>query len=146
MNPWMVFYAALVNWFVTFVFVESHLFAPLRNWIVHESLQIRYGDKWHHIGNRHWFEFPLGTTQEEADAVKHVMRGPWAKAGQLVTCHACTRVWIGFAEALYFGGPDHHWAAVVANGLLFAAGGHLIFEMRSRIALVEPVTSVSEND
>lgn len=142
----LVVAAVLINWIVTTILVESKLTEPVRTWIIHESLQIRWADEWHHIGNRHWFEFPLETTQEQVDAVKHVMRGPWAKVAQLVTCQLCTRVWIGFALAAYLGGPVGGWAAIVANGLLYAAGGHLIFEMRSRIALVEPVTSVSEND
>jgi hypothetical protein len=134
----MVLWGALINWLVTTIFVESKLFEPLRTWIIHEAYAVRHADAWHKIGNKHWYTFPEETTQEEADAATPVLHGPWAKVAQLVTCQLCTRVWVGFAEAAYFGGPDHGWARLVANGLLYAALGHLIFELRSRVALVLP--------
>lgn len=145
MTPWLVLYAAIVNYIVSMIFVESHLFRPVRLWIIHESLQIQFpAGVWHHIGNKHSFVFPPGTTQEEYDAIPTVPRGPWLKLGQLVTCQLCTRTWVGFAEAAYFSGPNHGWAAPIANGLLYAGAGHLIFELRSRVALVEPMPDAQE--
>ena len=141
MTPALVIYAGLINWIVTTIFVESKLFEPWRTWVIHEAYQIRYGDEWHHIGNKHWFEFPIETTQEQADAVQPVLRGPWAKVAQLVTCQLCTRVWVGFALALYLSGPIHGVFAIPANGLLYAAVGHFLFELRSRVALVTTPTT-----
>ena len=134
----LVLYAALVNWIVTTIFVESKLFEPIRLWIIHESYVVRWDGKLHKVGNKHWFEFPIETTQEEADAANVHMAGPWAKLAQLVTCQLCTRVWVGFAEALVFRGPFVGWYSYLANGLLYAAAGHLIYELRSRVALVQP--------
>lgn len=136
--------AALINWIVTTIFVESHLFTTPRNWVVDHTWHALFRGKWVRIGRHGWrragYVFPEDTTQEEYDtaAANQQSRGPWLKLAQLITCQLCTRVWVGFAEALYFGGPDHHWAAPVANGLLYAAAGHLIFELRSRVALVLP--------
>ncbi len=133
-----VLWAGLVNWLVTTILVESHLFAPIRNWIVHETWYITGADgKRHQIGGKHAYIWPEGTKEE--DVPPPYMWGPWVRVAQLVTCQLCTRVWIGFAEAAYFGGPDHGPFRLVANGLLYAAVGHLIFEVRSRLALVAPV-------
>lgn len=131
-------YASLINWIVTTILVESKLFQPLRDFIVTEAWYCRWIDgSWRKCAGRHGpVEFP-----EDFDGPPTiVMRGPWLKAAQLVTCQLCTRVWVGFALALYFGGPIGGWAAPVANGLLYAAGGHLIFELRSRVALVDAPT------
>lgn len=134
----LTLYAGLINWLVTTIFVEAKLFAPWREWVVREASVIRARDEIHHVGNKHAYLWPEDTTEEEANAATVFLHGPWAKAAQLITCHLCTRVWVGFAQALYLGGPLGGWAATVANGLLYAAIGHLIFELRSRVALVLP--------
>lgn len=144
-----VLYVCLINWLVTTILVESHLFAPVREWVVGESWHTFVGGAWHKIGNKHWFTFPEDATEADVDKAKatNTMRGPWFKLAQLVSCQLCVRVWVGFAEAFVFGGPfAGRWYQFLADGLLYAAGGHLILELRSRIALREPVALVSEND
>lgn len=132
----LIAWAALINWLVTTIFVESKLFEPVRNWVIMEAYYVRWTDgTWRKCGGRHG---PVIFPEEHKDEPEMVMRGPWLKAAQLVTCQLCTRVWVGFAEAAYFGGPDHGWARLIANGLLYAGAGHLIFELRSRVALVLP--------
>lgn len=129
----LVVAACLVNWFVATLFVEAHLFDRPRDWCINMGIRA-----WHPIYG--WRKLPWvmpeGTTADEAAQWNKRPYRAWGKLAQLVTCHACLCVWIGFAEAMYFGGPDHHRAAVVANGLLYAAGSHLILEARSRLAVV----------
>ena len=129
-----VFYIVLVNWLVATILVDSHLFAPLRNHLVKKAEYVQTS----------WgvfklpYLFPEGTTKEEYDASRVIYHGRWLKPAQLATCYLCIRVWIGFAQAAYFGGPFGGWAHIVANGLLYAAGGHLILELRSHIAKIVP--------
>jgi hypothetical protein len=134
----LTLFAGLINWLVTTIFVESKLFEPIRNFVIYESYYCDWDGKRYKCGGRHSFIFPEGTTQAEAEAHPPYMYGPWVKVAQLVTCQLCTRVWVGFAEAAYFGGPLHGSFPIIANGLLYAAVGHLIFELRSRVALVVP--------
>lgn len=132
----LVVYAGLINWIVTTIFVESHLFARPRDWVVRKGLVVVTQTGRHRMP----YIWPEDTTAEEADAGRIVPYGWRGKFSQLVTCHLCVRVWVGFALALYLGGPLGGWAAPVANGLLYAAAGHLVLELRSRVALVEPPT------
>jgi hypothetical protein len=135
----LVVAACIINWFVTFLFIDGLLFATPRNWVVDHTWYIYFRGERVPTGRRKGgigFVFPEGTTQEEADVAaktKHP-HGPWLKPSQLITCAACLRVWIGFAEAAFFGGPFGHWYAIIANGLLFAGGGHLLMEARSKVA------------
>lgn len=132
MAPWLVLYASLINWFVTTIFVESHLFKAPRDWLVINGLFVQVRGVWHKLP----FMWPEDATQEEVDIANADLRpmGWRGKVAQLVSCSMCTRTWVGFAEAVYFGGPLHGWAGIIANGLLYAAGGHLIMELRSTIA------------
>lgn len=139
MSPWLVLYASVTNWFVTFIFIDGLLFAGPRNWVVDHTWHIYFRGERVPTGRRKGgvgFVFPEDTTEEEAQAAAETKHphGKWLKPSQLATCSACLRVWLGFIEAAYFGGPDHHWAHIVANGLLYAGGGHLILEARSKVA------------
>lgn len=51
------------------------------------------------------------------------------KLSYLVTCHLCAGTWVGFALAAVAGGPFGGWAAIVLNGLLYKAIGHLVLEV-----------------
>jgi hypothetical protein len=131
MQPIEVFYIAIVNWLVVTILVESTLFDPWRQFVLRLGAHITLADgtKLPPSG-----KIPEGVTQQQIEQA-HVTKAAWSiKLAQLVTCHMCLGVWVGFAEALYFGGPFHGWAAIVANGLLFKAGGHLVLELRSRVA------------
>lgn len=128
--------AAVINWFVTTIFVESHLLAPVRTWVVHEAMEVATPeDGWQKIGNSHHYLWPQGTTQEQVEAAQQIPRGNWGKLAQLITCQMCMRTWIGFAEAFILGGPFQGWYSIFANALLYAGLGHLILELRSRVAL-----------
>jgi hypothetical protein len=53
-----------------------------------------------------------------------------------LTCALCVGVWIGFMEALAFGGPLQplgwaSWAAFIANGLAYKAIGHLLLQLNA---------------
>lgn len=48
---------------------------------------------------------------------------------ELLTCHLCTGVWVGFALAIVAGGPFPEWWGVIVNGLLYKAVGHLILQL-----------------
>jgi hypothetical protein len=127
--------AAVINWFITTVFVESHLFQPIRLWVIHEAMEVATPEGWKKIGNKHFYLWPEGTTQEDVDGATQQPRGNWGKLAQLITCHMCLRVWVGFAEAFILGGPFQGWYSIFANALLYAGLGHLILELRSRVAL-----------
>lgn len=131
----LVLWAFLINWLVTTIVVESTLFLALRQWFIVRTWYVTCRGERHRCGGKRAFIWPEDATEEEASAAPYHW-GPWLKPAQLMTCQLCTRVWIGFAEAAYFGGPDHGTFRLVANGLLYAAGGHLILEARSRLALV----------
>lgn len=133
MDTTTVIFIMLVNWLATTIFVESSLFAPARDWIVRKSQRV----VWKGQRLKLPFTFPEGTTPEEAAEAQIIFTNPWAKVGQLVTCHMCTGTWVGFIQAAVFGGPFAGWYAVIANGLLYKAGGHLILELRSRVAKVD---------
>jgi hypothetical protein len=130
-NALTVFYIALINWLATTIFVESSLFQPFRDWVLRLGAHIvlANGIKLPPSG-----VIPEGVSPDQIQGAA-IKKTWWSiKLAQLVNCQMCTGVWVGFAEALYFGGPLHGWATVVANALLFKAGGHLIFELRSRVA------------
>ena len=126
----LVVFASLINWLVTTFFVESSLFQPVRDYVLRTGVHIVVnGRKLPPSG-----KIPDDMTRADVEAGQ-LVRSWWAmKLAQLVTCIMCLGVWVGFAEALYFGGPLHGWAAIIANGLLYKAGGHLIYELRSRVA------------
>lgn len=135
----VVLYAAVLNWFVTTILVESSLFEPIRGWIVRESLHVTARGERHKVANKHWYVWPEDATEEEVAAGVPYHWGNWGKLAQLVTCQLCTRTWVGFAEAFVFGGPfTGQWHQYLSNGLLYAGLGHLIFEARSRLALILP--------
>lgn len=137
MTPIFVLYAALINWFATFVLVESTLFAPWRDFCVKKGQRILLDG----VVYRLPFTFPSGTDPANPPTYEIIFKGPWFKVGQLVTCHTCTGVWVGFIEAIVLGGPfSLRWGilTVIANGLLFKAGGHLILELRAVTKLFEP--------
>lgn len=141
MTPTFVLYAALINWIATTILVESTLFAPVREWFIAKTQYVRTPDGELHRGGYSVkvSDFPdLDAARAWAMQIEPVIAGPWVKAAQLVTCIMCLGTWVGFAEALVFGGPFIGWYAVIANGLLFKAGGHFIYEARSRIAKVDP--------
>ena len=124
-------FASLINWLVTTIFVESSLFAPMRDKVLRMGVVLKLKD-----GR---LVSPTGQlnenlTREDIEAGQIIRKWYAEKAAMLVTCIMCLGVWVGFAEALYFGGPLGGWAAIVANGLLYKAGGHFIYELRSRIA------------
>lgn len=129
MNVELVIYAGLINWLVTTIFVESTLFAPYRDYFVQRGLRVWIGDE-----KLPRNVVPQGYTPEQLETARVEPDRYWGKLAQFVTCHMCTGVWVGLAEALYFGGPLHGWAAVVANALLYKAVGHLVLELRSRVA------------
>lgn len=45
----------------------------------------------------------------------------------LVSCCLCAGTWVGFAEAIVFGGYFHGWYAIIANGLAYKGIGHIIY-------------------
>jgi hypothetical protein len=126
----LVVFASFINWIATTIFVESSLFAPIRDRILRMGVSLLVnGRKLPSTG-----KIPDDMTRADVEAGK-LVRAKWAeKLAMLVTCIMCLGVWVGFAEALYFGGPFGGWAAIVANGLLYKAGGHFIYELRSRVA------------
>lgn len=130
MSPWIVLYAALINWVATTVFVEASLFEPYRSWVIRRAERVATPTGLHKLP----YVWPEGTTEEQASNPQIVYVKPWGKVAQLITCHLCLGTWVGFIEAAVFGGPFHGWYAIIANGLLFKAGGHLILELRSKIA------------
>lgn len=127
----IVLAACVIDWIVTTIFVSGKIFDRPRDWCINQGLR-----GWHnlHGWQRLPWAMPDGTTEDEAAQWTIRPYKGWGKLAQLVTCPLCTCVWVGFAEAAYFGGPDHHWAAIVANGLLYAGGAHLILEARSKVA------------
>lgn len=132
-NPWTLFlFATLINWISTTILVESSLFAGLRDRVLRLGVVLVLPD-----GRR---LPPTGKVSEEltkADIESgRVDRTWWAlKLAQLVTCIMCVGVWVGLAEALVLGTPWHHvWYAVPAAALLYKAGGHFVYELRSRVA------------
>lgn len=133
MSATTVFYLVLINWIVTTILTESTLFLAFRQWFVVRTWYVTCRGERHRCGGTKVFLWPEDATEEEA-SVEPYHWGPWLKPAQLVTCQLCMRVWVGFAEAAVIGGPFGRWF-VPANGLLFAAGGHLILELRSKIAL-----------
>lgn len=135
MGALVVLYAGLVNWLVATIVVESSLFTAARNWLTDRTWYVTCRDERHRCGGKRAFIWPEDATEAEANAEPYNW-GPWLKPAQLVTCQLCIRVWIGFAEAAYFGGPDHGLFRLVANGLLYAAAGHFILELRSKLAKV----------
>lgn len=139
----LVVYGAIINWVVTTILVESTLFAPVRQWIQNEAWYVRwpFPEVWRKCGGRHG---PVIFPECHNSPPNVVMRGPWLKLAQLTTCQLCMRVWVGLAESAYFGGPDHGWAHLVANALLYAGLGHLLLELRSRVALVLPAAPIEE--
>lgn len=138
----LVIYAAMINWIVATIITESSLFKPLRDALVVRTWYVTCRGERHRCGGKRAFIWPEDATEEEASAEPYHW-GPWVRPAQLATCQLCIRVWIGFAEAAYFGGPAHGPCRLIANGLLYAAGGHLILEARSRLALVLPARSPS---
>ena len=124
-------FASLINWLATTIFVESSLFAPLRDRVMRWGvvLVLKDGRTVSPTG-----QLNDSLTREDIEAGQIIRKWYAEKAAMLVTCIMCLGVWVGFAEALYFGGPLGGWAAIVANGLLYKAGGHFIYELRSRIA------------
>ena len=124
-------FASLINWLVTTIFVESSLFAPLRDRVMRWGVVLVLKD-----GRTVSPTGQLNDSLTREDIESGQIKRKWyaEKSAMLVTCIMCLGVWVGFAEALYFGGPLGGWAAIVANGLLYKAGGHFIYELRSRIA------------
>lgn len=129
----LVIFAGLINWRVTSILVEATLFDRPRNWIIARAQHANIPN----VGIvKMPYTFPEGTTPEEAAAATVVFAGKWLKPAQLVTCFSCLGVWVALAEALVFGGPFAGWYAIVANTLLYTAIGHLVLELRSRVAKV----------
>lgn len=119
-----VIFAGIINWLITTIFVESTLFAPWRAWVSGHSLRVCFGEDCYKTGD----DIEVEPDLVGSATLQH--HGPWVKVAQLVTCHMCLGTWVGFAEAAYFGGPFHGWAAIIANGLLYKGIGHLVLELR----------------
>ena len=128
----LVVFASLINWIATTILVESSLFAPVRDRVLRMGVHIVVkGRKLPPSG-----KIPDDLTRADVEAGE-MHRAWWAmKLAQLVTCIMCLGVWVGFAEAIYFRayGPFYGVFAIIANGLLFKAGGHCVYELRSRVA------------
>lgn len=98
-----------VNALVTWILVESFLFKGLQTKI------------------RNW---GCRKAQPRLDARKG--GGVGEKLAYLVSCPLCLGVWVGFAQAWYFGGPFSAKLAVVTiayNGLVFKAFGHVFYQL-----------------
>lgn len=133
----IVLWAGLINWLVTTIITESTLFSPLRLWLIFRSTAIMTPDGLKHVG-REAYSWPEDTTSADVDAAmaNKIVHGRWKKPTQLLTCQLCTRVWIGFALALYLGGPIGGFFWVIANGLLYAAVGHLLYSLEALLAAI----------
>ena len=133
MNPvLLIICASLINWISTTILVESSLFQPYRDWVLRLGTHVVLAD-----GRRlpPSGALPEGVSHHDIESAR-VDKKPWSiKYAQLVTCIMCTGVWVVLIEALVLGTPWHHvWYAVPAAGLLYKAGGHFIYEARSRVA------------
>ena len=137
MSPWtLVAFAAFINWISTTILVESSLFAGIRERILRWGvvLVVEVDGKTMRLPPTGDIA-STGLTQEQLQTgrVEHTWYS--LKCAQLVTCIMCLGVWVGVAEALVLGTPWHHiWYAVPAAALLYKAGGHFLYELRSRVA------------
>lgn len=103
MNLTTVLYLGLINWIATIIIVESVLFEDVRGWI-----------------------------QRRGKLLEETRPAVGRKVSYVITCALCTGTWIGFVEALCFGGPlSFGILSFIANGLLFKALGHLFLQVNA---------------
>ncbi len=114
----------LVNWIATTILVDSTLTEALRTkpivkWQANASFCMASEYAMDGTGRAKW--------------TKHcVLARFWAKVHQLVNCHLCLGTWVAFIQAAFFiRGPWYVW---ISYALLIKAVGHLILEVRSKVA------------
>lgn len=103
MNLATVVFLGLVNWIATIIIVESVIFEDVRSFI-----------------------------QRRGKLLEATRPALGRKLGYVITCALCTGTWVGFVEALCFGGPLRFGVlSFIANGLLFKAIGHLFLQVNA---------------
>lgn len=98
-----VLFLGLVNWIATIIIVESVIFEDVREWV-----------------------------QRRGKLMEATRPRAGRKVGYVLTCALCVGTWVGFVEALCFGGPLRFGVlSFIANGLLFKALGHLFLQVNA---------------
>lgn len=98
-----VFFLGLINWIATIIIVESVIFEDVRAFI-----------------------------ERRGKLLEHNHPRAGRKLSYFITCALCTGTWVGFVEALCFGGPlSFGILSFIANGLLFKALGHLFLQVNA---------------
>lgn len=99
----LVIFLGLVNWIATIIITESVIFEDVRSVV---------------------------TSRADCIGRRHPSIG--RKLRYFVTCALCMGTWVGFIQAICFGGPlEFGYLSFVANGLLYKAIGHLFLQINA---------------
>src|SRR5678816_537318 len=110
----------LVNWIATTILVDSSLFAKWRSWPI---------TRWDYTARRCFAQEATGRGRW----ARYCVASRWlAKLHELVNCHLCMGTWVAFIQAAFF--LDGPWYVWTTGALLIKAIGHLVLELRSRVA------------
>lgn len=120
----------LVNWFGTFLLVESEFFRPYRQFVddrYHKSLDRALQDP------TFLEQFTSGDTTEAQVMEALNVSGSkfWREARYFVHCHTCTGTWVGFALAAVAVHPLvlHGVVGFVVTALAIKALGHITLDV-----------------
>jgi hypothetical protein len=117
-----VFLAGLVNWLATYIIVAGVIFEGTR-------AKINAG-----CNRLVLFSSMLGTTSVLERAWSRLLSLLGTKLDYLVSCQLCCGVWVGFVLTAFAHGPFRSsviGVAVLLNGLLIRAVGHIVLELTS---------------